>query len=303
MSEARTQAARGLSVLFHISRFHIIVIAMAANLTFGWVLTGGHDLVLPLIVGLDWFLVNLLNRVVDLKEDRINGVVGTGFVDQHARALTWGCWGLMAASFPIIHLLYPELLGWRLLFQLIGIAYNYRIVPWPGGRTRFKEMYLFKNVSSGLLFILSGILYPAVAGEALASTPISELVCLMLFFLAMDLTYEIFYDLRDLAGDRAEGVPTFPVVHGEEKALAIVRGLLWFAGTVLVLGFLGGVLRFSELVMVAGPIQQAIFYKLKARGGLTQADCVNVTWLGAAQLMSFNAWIWLGLPLEPAGWG
>ena len=34
------------------------------------------------------------------------------------------------------------------------------------------------------------------------------------FFLPLEITYEILYDLRDVNGDRALEVPTFPVVHG-----------------------------------------------------------------------------------------
>lgn len=288
----------GLGTFFHISRFHIIVIAAAAALTFGWIFTGTHLWGLPLVVGFDWFLVNLLNRVVDLAEDQINGVVGTSFVEQNARNLTWLCFALMVLSFPVVALIYPPLLWIRGVFHLIGIAYNYKIIPCPSGLNRFKELYFFKNFASGVLFILSGIGYPLLAGGAAGLVPPLKVLVLGLFFLAMDLTYEIFYDLRDLEGDKALGVPTFPVVHGEAGAKRIVVGLLIFAAGILLAGYRGGILAFQEVVMVAAPLQQYLFYRIKVPRGLTQADCVFVTYLGAAQLLSYNLWVLAGLPLD-----
>lgn len=289
------------ATFMHVSRFHIIFIAAAASLTFSWVFSGQFYYGIPFLVGVDWFLVNLMNRVVDLAEDQLNGVVGVGFVARHARTLTWLCLGIMLVSFPVVWVLYPLLLVPRVIFHVIGLGYNYRFVPSFGGFTRFKEAYFFKNFMSGVLFILSGIVYPVMAAGVLESTPFPKLIILIAFFLAMDLTYEIMYDLRDLEGDKAVGVPTFPVVHGEAVARHIILGLLGFAGGILIAGYARGYLRFCEGLMIAAVIQQCLFYRFKVLKGLTQADCVFITWMGAAQLMSFNLWIWLGLPYEFAG--
>ena len=54
--------ADGLAIV----RYHIVLIAMAATLVFGWLMTGQRPFALALIAGLDWFLINLLNRVTDL---------------------------------------------------------------------------------------------------------------------------------------------------------------------------------------------------------------------------------------------
>ena len=39
------------------------------------------------ICALDWFIVNLLNRVVDLEEDKVNRITGVAFVDRNRRAI------------------------------------------------------------------------------------------------------------------------------------------------------------------------------------------------------------------------
>ena len=287
-----------LATLFQISRFHIICIASVTALTFGWLLTG-HDLWLaPAVCALDWFLVNLMNRIADLVEDRANGVRGTDFVDRHARALTFGSIALLVGSFPALYLVAPALTLPRLAFQLIGLAYNYRLLPSPRGRTRFKETYLLKNTSSAVLFLLSTLIYPAaLAGWDVSWTRVAWLAA---FFFPLELTYEVIYDLRDVPGDRLEKVPTFPVVHGEHVARRIVEGLLLASAVAVLAGFASGGLRFREFVLVGGVIQQAVYFERRFTRGFTQADTVFLTYLGAAQVFSYNVWVWLGLPLGPA---
>jgi 4-hydroxybenzoate polyprenyltransferase len=290
--------AGALSTLFQISRFHIICIASITSLTFGWLLTGRDLWLAPAVCALDWFLVNLMNRIADLVEDRVNGVPATEFVDKNARALTWGSVLLLVGSFPALYAVAPALFLPRVAFQLIGLAYNYRILPAPRGLTRFKETYFFKNTSSTVLFLLSTLIYPA----ALVGWQVSwaRVAWITAFFFPLEVTYEIIYDLRDVAGDRVEKVPTFPVVHGEHVARRIVEALLVVSGAAAVAGFATGGLRFRELVLVGGVIQQAIYFEKKLPTGFTQKDCVFLTYLGAAQVFSYNVWIWLGLPLGPS---
>ena len=40
-----------------------------------------------------------------------------------------------------------------------------------------------------------------------------------------ELSYEVLYDLRDVDGDRAAGVRTYPVVHGLAVGWNVARGL------------------------------------------------------------------------------
>ncbi len=103
-----------------------------------------------------------------------------------------------------------------------------------------------------------------------------------------------------MAGDRLESVPTFPVVHGERMSKRIVEALLVVSGLALVVGFGMGGLRFREVVLLGGVVQQAIYFEGKFARGFTQADCVFLTYLGAAQVASYNVWVWLGLPLGSA---
>ena len=289
-----------------ILRIHIIAIAITAAVVFGWLLTGRHGLDVALIGGLDWLLINLLNRVTDLKEDLLNGIRGTERIARHPR-LALGLWlAVFAGSFLLSHLIHPELTVWRVAVQLVGVGYSYRVVPTPRGFRRFKDLYFFKNFMSAMLFVATVFIYPITAADGLhategfAPTP-ATMLALVIFFVAFEITYEILYDMRDLEGDRAASVPTYPVVHGLDGAAAIVDGLLVGSAVVLVAAFAIGLVGVRELLMVAAPAIQYAFYKPRLRAGtLTTAACIGVTWLGAGLLLFWLAgtWAWAaaGLP-------
>jgi 4-hydroxybenzoate polyprenyltransferase len=207
---------------------------------------------------------------------------------------------LLVASFLLTHRAWPALTPWRVIVQLIGVAYNFRVLWTPRGWTRFKETYFLKNVMSAVLFVLTCFAYPLAAAGVCASDKLPELVALVLFFVPFELTYEILYDLRDLEGDRAEGISTFPVVHGAIAARRILDTLLACSAAVLAASVALGVLGVRELLMVAAPAVQRAFYLPRFDRGLTTNDCILVTHLGTAQLVLFLVgtalWERAGLP-------
>jgi len=283
-----------------IARYHIVLVAMAASVVFGWLMTGLYLFAVALVVGLDWFLINLLNRVTDIEEDLKNGIRGTERVAARKRLLTAGSFVLMLGSIALTHFIWPALTPYRLVVQLIGLAYNYNIVPTPRGLSRLKEIYFFKNFGSSILFVLTCFAYPLVASGAPRVMGWAGIVALALFFVPFELTYEILYDFRDLEGDRQEGIPTYPVVHGPARARQIIDGLLLGSSLVLAFAILGGALGVREGLMLAAPILQFAFYRPRLRRGLTPRDCIVLTHLGTAQLLLYlvgtASWLRAGLP-------
>ena len=283
-----------------IARYHIVLVAMTACVAFGWIFTGKYPFGVAAVVGIDWFLINLMNRITDIAEDLRNGIPGTERVAEQKKALTLLAAVLLLGSFAVTTYLWPALLPWRMAVQLIGLGYNYRIVLSPRGLRRFKEMYFFKNFGSAVLFVLTCFAYPLVVADAPRIVPFGTVVVLALFFVPFELTYEILYDLRDLEGDRAEGVPTYPVVHGPVRARQIIDALLLASSVVLVVGFALGCVGVRELLMLFAPAAQLFFYRPRYRRGLTTRDCVWLTHLGTAQLGLFligtALWQRAGLP-------
>ena len=287
--------ADGLAIV----RYHIVLIAMAATLVFGWLMTGQRPFALALIVGLDWFLINLLNRVTDLEEDLANGIQGTERVARSRRLVAIGSFALLFGSFAT-HLVHPQITPLRIAVQTIGMAYNYRLVPTLRGMRRLKELYFFKNFGSACLFVLTCFGYPLAASGWHPIMRWPAIAMLALFFVLYEITFEILYDLRDLDGDRKEGIPTYPVVHGQKIALRIIDALLVLAVVVLVVGLASGALGVREGLMLAAPFLQRLFYPARVARGLTSADCIALTNLGTAELVLFLVgtaiWSAAGLP-------
>lgn len=283
-----------------IMRHHIVLIAMLACVTFGWIINGHYWYGLALIVGMDWFFINLFNRITDAKEDVANAVPGAEQVAMARRWLEPAAFIALAGSFVVTQLAYPALWPWRIAVQVVGLAYSYRLVPTPTGRKRLKEFYLIKNTGSAALFVVTCIMYPWQATGVPAIFPTSGIIVLALFFPLYELSYEIIYDLRDLPGDRAEGIPTFPVAHGQTVSVQIIHGLLAAAVVTLLVGFGLGAVGARELLMLVAPAVQWFLLRRWLQRGITHNDCINITHLGSALLLVFlvGTYVWLqaGLP-------
>jgi 4-hydroxybenzoate polyprenyltransferase len=302
METTLTQPVAGgaLKDALAIARYHIVLVAMTASVVFGWLMTGRYPWAIALVVGLDWFLINLLNRVTDLAEDLRNGIPGTERVARRARVLTIGGLVILFGSLAGLHFVWPWLTPFRLAVHAIGLAYNYRLIPTLEGRARLKEIYFLKNFGSACIFVLTCFLYPLAAWRGPLLMKTSAIGCLVLFFVAFEMSYEVLYDLRDLPGDREEGIPTFPVVHGPERAQTIIDALLAISFVTLLSGIALGLLGVREGLMLFAPIVQRLFYRGRVRRGLSTHDCVILTHLGTAQLVLFlvgtAVWLRLGLP-------
>jgi len=290
-------AGGSLRVFASVGRLHIVAIAALGTFTFGWLFTGRYPWALAAVCGLDWFLVNLLNRVVDLPEDRQNRIVGTDFVARHRRALVVLGFGALFASFAVTAILLPALTPLRVGYHALGLAYNWPLLP---GRRRIKELYFWKNTASAVGFMLTVFGYPL--SGAWGRTPFPEgigtaaVLWSAAFFFLFELSYEVIYDLRDAPGDRLAGVRTYPVVHGERGAIRVIDGLLAGSMAALVAGWGTGALPWRIFIMICAPLVQLVLYKRFVRRGVTSRDCIGLTWLGAALLVSYHLWTLAGLP-------
>jgi 4-hydroxybenzoate polyprenyltransferase len=298
VSPAREPGPLGLFAT--VGRIHIVAIATLGTFTFGWLFLGTRPWLLAAISGFDWFLVNLLNRAVDIPEDEANGIPGTSFVARNRRAIVVLGFALLLGSLALAFPFVPEITPFRVAFHALGLAYNWPL--FPGGR-RLKQLYFWKNTASATGFLLTVFGYPLAAlawQKGLAGLPpgmtIPGIVAAAVFFFAFELSYEVIYDLRDARGDAASGVRTYPVVHGERIAVRIVDGLLLLATLVLVLSYGLGLVPWRIAVMAAAPALQVVVYKRALRRGITSRDCIVLTWLGALLLLAYHGWIWAGLP-------
>jgi 4-hydroxybenzoate polyprenyltransferase len=282
-----------------VSRLHIVAIATLGALTFGWLFTGKYLFGVAAIVALDWFLVNLLNRVADIPEDVANNIFGTREVEGHARAITIIGSATLVISLVLVHFVLPAITPFRIAFHALGVGYNLAIFP---GKRRIKQMYFWKNVASATGFLLTVFCYPIAAARSVGIVTLPRGISVFtiaiagVFFFLFELSFEVIYDLRDIEGDALANARTYPVVHGEKIAVRIVDALIIGSMAALVIGFACRVVPWRIFVMIFAPAIQLVVYKRALRRGITSQDCIRITWLGAALLASYNVWIALHLP-------
>lgn len=279
-----------LTVLASIARLHIVAIGAMGTLTFGFAFTGARPWGWALVAGLDWFVVNLLNRVVDLKEDTANAIHGADVVARHRKAVLFIGVAVLLSSLILTAVLAPLLLAPRLAFHGLGFAYN-----WPILGRRIKELYFWKNLASATGFVLTCFAVPLLATPALAVAP-SMVLTTALFFVLFELSYEVLYDLRDVEGDRMAGVRTYPVVHGVDLGWRIAAGLMIAASVVAFGAFAAGLVPWRIAIMGTAPLLQLVWTTRVRRRGITSRDCIAVTWMGVALLAGWHVWEALGLP-------
>lgn len=281
--------------LLSIGRVHIVAIGALGTFTFGYLFTGRHLVGLAAVSGLDWFLVNWLNRVVDLPEDTVNQIRGTELVGKSPRAFAVFGFAVLAASFLALHFVYPEITLLRAAYHTLGLLYNYPFLP---GKRRIKQLYFWKNTASATGFLITVFGYPLAVSNWQLPAGITPLTVLLAgaFFFAFELSYEVIYDLRDAPGDAVAGVRTYPVVHGQAGAVHIIDGLLALSATVLVAGYAAGAVPWRLFIMIAAPAIQLAVYKRALRRGITSRTCTGLTWLGAGLLFTYHLWIHFRLP-------
>lgn len=285
----RAQRAQ-LAPLVHLGRPHIVAIAALGTLTFGRLLTGELLVGLALVAGLDWFVVNFVNRAVDLPEDTVNAIPGIRMMEKHRRVIAAGSFGVIALSLVATHLAAPMLTPFRIAYHLLGASYNFRVF----GR-RLKHLYGAKNVASAAGFLLTGFAYPIALGGVTLSA--KAVLALAVFFFLFELSYELLYDLRDLEGDRAAGIPSLPATHGAEWTVRAIDALVAVSIGVLFGSWMSGRLAWGHAVLMVGPVLSAVLVRVwRASHGPSGDDCVRLTWTGAGLLAVYQLWLLLGLP-------
>lgn len=290
--------SRTVRLAYSLSRFHIVLIAAGGSLVFGYLLTGRFHPFLAALVAVDWFLVNLVNRVVDQTEDRVNAIDATDVADRARGRIYALALALYAASFAVHLWWMPSLMIPRAAYHLLGLVYNFRLIPTGRGFRRLKELYALKNAASCVGFLLTLFAYPLVAFGLRADAAWFYAALLIAYFAPLEASFEVIYDLRDAPGDRAAGVASFPVVHGDTIAGRIVIALNFVSLEFLMLGGAAGVFAWKEMILGTAPlVQLGLFLRGRARG-FAPADCIAITRTFAWMNFGYAAWVLLGLPLD-----
>lgn len=181
----------------------------------------------PLLTFLLIYAIYSLDRVTELDADTLTHPERARFSQRHARwmrrsafaaqalalglAATRGAWSVAVTSMPLAALL------------LYSFPVLPRFVARRVGVSRLKEVFVLKNLWVAGTLTATSMLLPVVIHGRVPEWP--ALLATAAFLLGRWAINVILFDVRDEAGDRANGLRTVPVVLGRAATLRLLHGI------------------------------------------------------------------------------
>lgn len=201
--------------LLHIFVFSSLHIALAA-LCLGYIVI--KILALPLaaqpllMIFLGIFTCYTINRMLYTKEDIANYPERVKFAQQYQKFFL---------SLAVISCCVVVALGLlkninTLLVALISLLMYFLY------HKKLKQVYLVKNLMIAIIWAFFCVFTIVSYLDVQITIPV---LCTFLFVVLRDFINSIFFDVRDIKGDLAEGIHTIPVVLGVKKTLIVLASL------------------------------------------------------------------------------
>ena len=203
---------RHLWKVFLNERLHIILSSLALLWCWDRVLGMGVRSVDYFILPLAVACICQWNRLTDLREDAVNCPEELEEALKRQRRIRIFSYAGGVTAIVLALVTDPTWPVAAVVAAGAAVGFFYSTSPWPGRATlRIKNLFVLKNLSSGIGWTLGLLVYPALRANHSLDGPFWLASAYM--FLAV-MAHEMIWDLRDVAGDRAAGVRTLPVVAG-----------------------------------------------------------------------------------------
>lgn len=215
-------------------RLHVSILFMLMTMVSFLPYLSGKGMV-PVIAFFCWhFALYVYNRYTDREEDNLNNP-NEALDEFHSHIALWLTLGLLAGG-----LLMLVIAGYEWIYYLASLPFVFLYgQPLLGGRFRIKKITIVKNVYAALCCwcLPFTLLYLTYGGSF--PPPKYIIYANVQLFLIVSI-FELFWDIRDIDGDRRAGVMTIPVRFGVTvtKALILLAIVLGFAGKFLMYGAL-----------------------------------------------------------------
>ncbi|NPU83876.1 MAG: UbiA family prenyltransferase [Syntrophaceae bacterium] len=211
---------RNLWKSFFNERLHIVLSSLALLWCWDRILSIGVRPVDYFIVPLAVACICQWNRLTDLREDAVNCPEELEEALKREPRIRFFSYAGGVTAIVLALATDPTWPVAAIVVAGAAVGFFYSTSPWPGRATlRIKNLFILKNLSSGVGWTLGLLVYPALrAGHSLDGP--FWLASVYMFLAVM--AHEIVWDMRDAAGDRAAEVPTLPVVAGVGATKAIV---------------------------------------------------------------------------------
>jgi len=209
----------------------------------GYILLGEVPKTLTcVIVFLISFSVYSLDKIADLDKDVINMPQRKSFLYGRKRLVLSPSLAAYALAVLLTLLSTPLALPVVLIPIIANAFYGTKLLP---GIPRLKDIPVMKNVVVATTWALITTLMPALSSGHLGVLNIAVVGYFMFVKTFVD---TVLYDMRDIEGDRQNGVRTVPVMLGMRKTTAL---LLAANSTLLsALPFMHGEIRLLTIVLI-----------------------------------------------------
>lgn len=231
------------------------------------------------------FGVYCLDKLTDSNEDKINTPERQRFFSGRRNLAKLCCMGAFSLAIMIMILSKPLALPIILSPLLANTIYASRLHP---DIPRLKDIPVMKNITVAFIWAAGGALLPALS----MFHEQNFLIGTVFYFMAAKMfIHAVLYDLRDVKGDRENGVKTMPIILGEKKTIGV---LLCINSTlILCLNFVGTNMQpLAALMILYGYLY--IMYFRKRRNPLILDFFVDGEWIIAGILLlalrGFGLW-------------
>ncbi|WP_226996604.1 UbiA family prenyltransferase [Thermococcus sp. 5-4] len=162
------------------------------------------------------FSVYGINKLTDIKEDEVNNPERVGYVKRVAKALKYAV-VLSLVLAVLLSALTSPLAVLVVLFPIVaGALYSIRLLP---GYPRLKDITGVKNLIIAVTWANGTAFLPYLVAGGVA---LQKVALIYYFFFMKSMINTILFDVRDIEGDRINGIQTIPVKLGLEKSRALL---------------------------------------------------------------------------------
>lgn len=178
------------------------------------------------------------NRLADRAEDRKNLPQRTAFIDRYGTQLF--ILGTVLYLLATVVAIVASVPGAPAMVIPLAVAVLYSVVG-------LKRLLLVKNLLVGLAWGL----IPLGVGVYYSVLWTVDILFLFAFTTAMLTIAAVVFDIKDIEGDKREGVRTVPIVAGVNRTRLLAAGATVIVAAIVTLAILAGLLRTEYVTLLA----------------------------------------------------
>lgn len=237
----------------------------------GFILLGdAPELITCFIVFLISFSVYSLDKITDIDKDVVNVPQRRSFIHGRRGLVLSSSIAAYGLALLLTLLTTPKALPIVLVPIIANAFYGMKLLP---GVPRLKEIPMMKNVVVALTWALITTMMPVLATGDPAGF---EVVIVGYFMFVKTFVDTILYDVRDVEGDRLNGIRTVPVILGVRKTRALLLAVnITLIGT---LPFMHGDVRALISILIVYGLAYT-HYLMKKRDPLVLDFLVEGEWM------------------------